>query len=108
MLRNMMNLQRMTLLSKEAQKQLKGGDSVAGDGDGSGTCAIYLPAGYGQGSGNTTWVPISANDWYHNSNGSEVIIGISKATVTQLINAGGGAGIHWCCSSCASANWIPR
>jgi hypothetical protein len=106
MLKNMKGLPGVSILGKAAQKQLRGGDSIGGGGTGSGTCAIYLPPGYGQGTGNVTLVPVSANDWYHNSNGSDVLVGISKATVTQLINAGGGVGVQWCCSSCASANWV--
>jgi hypothetical protein len=107
MLKNMMGLPGVSPLGRDAQKQIKGGSEALLPGGGSGTCAILLPAGWGQGTGATTFVSISGDHEY-NINGAFVYVGISKATITQLINAGGGQGVHWCCASCASATWIPR
>jgi hypothetical protein len=107
MLKNMMGLQGVSPLGRDAQKQIKGGSEALGQGGGSGSCAILLPPNYTL----TQAVSISADHWYESPSGlptgSAVGVGISKATVMQLISSGGGAGVHWCCASCASASWIP-
>lgn len=97
MLKNMTSLRGVSILGKAAQKQLRGGDSIGGEmGGGSGTCAILLPPG--------SALSNYSADHEYNINGTTILVGISKATVTQMY---GQTGVQWCCASCASASWIP-
>lgn len=89
MLKTIAGLQGVTVLSKEAQKKVKGSQ---------GTCAVYLPAG---------WAPnhnfsFSADVYTQHGDGHITIQGLSRSEADHFMASGG----KWCCSSCGTASWL--
>lgn len=85
MLNNILNIEGATVLSREKQKMIKGGEE--------GTCAILL-----YGSAPDTWGT-------ELSFAPEVQTGISRQTALDRL-ADSPYGGRWCCDSCDEASWL--
>ena len=89
MLNALKNVNGARILSKAAQKELKGGV---------GTCGAYLPAG----EKSKQTVHVTGKE-YEFKSGAQILRGVSKSEALALVS--GVSGAHWCCDSCSEASW---